>query len=337
MIVPTQREANLMLPTRNSFRIWLALSLFIVMLTVSGCLRSAASGSVVAAATSRPLPSATPSETFTAEPATEEPTEEIFVAEETATPTETEVPFEPLETATPDTLPLFEDTETPTLSAEEIALTQIAEALPTATFTPDLLNLFPTETETPLVVAQVSDDELTATALIQEVTQVFFDQTLTAQVIFATPEATATNFIFEPTEAPTAIFEPTQQPGVVGGECIHVVVAGDNLFRISLRYGTMIDNIVSRNTDKISNPQIIIVGDELVIPNCNLGGTSGGIDGGVSGGVGSCAGRFTHTVRQGETLFQISLQYDVPIQTIATCNNIPNINLIYYSQVLNIP
>lgn len=333
-----------MLPTRNSFRIWLALSLFIVMLTVSGCLRSAASGSVVAAATSRPLPSATPSETFTSEPATEEPTEEIFIAEETATPTETEIPFGPLETATPaptetltpDTLPLFEDTETPTLSAEEIALTQIAGSLPTATFTPDLLNLFPTETETPLVVAQANDDELTATALIQEVTQVFFDQTLTAQVIFATPEATATEFTFA-TEAPTAFIEPTQQPGVVGGECTHVVVAGDNLFRISLRYGTMIDNIVARNTDKISNPQIIIVGDQLIIPNCNLGGTSGGIDGGVSGGVGSCAGRFTHTVRQGETLFQISLQYDVPIQTIATCNNIPNINLIYYSQVLNIP
>lgn len=331
-----------MLPTRVSSRIWLVLSLFIVVLTVSGCLRSAAGDSEVAAATSRPLPSATPTETLTPEPPTEEPTEEIVIADETATSTE-EASLEPLETATPeptqtlspDELPLFQDTETPTLSAEEIAQTQIA-GLPTPT--PDELDLFPTFTETPLVVAQVSDDEMTATALIQEVTQVYLDQTATQQVIFATPEATATELFF-PTEAPTAFIEPTI-PGVSGGECIHRVVVGDNLFRLSLRYGTMIDNIVARNPDKISNPQIIIVGDELVIPNCNLGGTSGGVvDGGQSGGnTGSCAGRFTHTVRQGETLYQISIQYGVTVEAIVQCNPIiTDQHLIKYSWVLSIP
>lgn len=332
-----------MLPTRVSSRIWLIVSLSLVVLTVSGCLRSAAGGEGVAAATSRPLPSVTPSETFTPEPPTEEPTEEVFIADETATPTE-DILFGPLETATPeptqtltpDTLPLFEDTETPTLSAEEIALTQIA-GLPTPSITPDVIDLFPTFTETPLVVAQLNDDQLTATALIQEVTQVYLDQTATQQVIFNTPEATATDIQLFPTEAPTAIFEPTTS-GVVGGECTHRVVAGDNLFRLSLRYGTMIDNIVSRNPDKISNPQIIIVGDDLIIPNCTLGGTSGG--GGVvdGGNTGSCAGRFTHTVRQGETLYQISVQYGVSPDAIAQCNPIiTNVNLIKYSWVLSIP
>lgn len=332
-----------MLPTRVSSRIWLIVSLSLVVLTVSGCLRSAAGGEgVVAAATSRPLPSATPSETFTPEPPTEEPTEEVFIADETATPTE-EFPLAPLETATPeptqtftpDTLPLFQDTETPTLSAEEIALTQIA-GLPTATLTPDEIDLFPTFTETPLVVAQLNDDQLTATALIQEVTQVYLDQTATAQVIFNTPEATATDIQLFLTDAPTAIFEPTI-PGVAGGECTHRVVAGDNLFRLSLRYGTLIDNIVARNPDKISNPQIIIVGDDLIIPNCTLGGTSGGgvVDGGNTG---SCAGRFTHTVRQGETLYQISIQYGVSVEAIVQCNPIiANQNLIMYSWVLSIP
>jgi LysM repeat protein len=352
----------MMMPTRVSARLWLALILMIVALTASGCLRQAASGQEVAAATLRPLPSETPTETFTPEPTA---TDEAALAEETATETPTEQPLLPLETATPeatatetptetltpDLLSLF-PSETPTETATATLTPDLLSLFPsetptatpqtvaqadTPTLTPDLIALFPTATETPVEVAQAQpdDDQLTATALIQEATQQFIDQTATAQVIFITPEATPTSPIIV-TQAPTAFASPTTGGPTTGfGECTHLVVAGDNLFRISLRYGTLIDDIVSRNSDKISNPQIIIVGDELVIPNCNLGGTTGGT-GGTTGGT-ACGARITHTVRQGETLFQISLQYDVPIQTIATCNNIANINLIYYSQVLNIP
>lgn len=52
--------------------------------------------------------------------------------------------------------------------------------------------------------SRVSDDEKTATALIQEVTDVFFDQTLTAQIIFAAPGSndalTATALLYEVTQ-----------------------------------------------------------------------------------------------------------------------------------------
>src|SRR5574341_510584 len=49
----------------------------------------------------------------------------------------------------------------------------------------------------------------------------------------------------------------------------HVVQPGENLFRISLRYGVTVQAIAEANG--IANPNLIIVGQTLVIP----GGTSG--------------------------------------------------------------
>ena len=48
-------------------------------------------------------------------------------------------------------------------------------------------------------------------------------------------------------------------------------------------------------------------------------------------------GQQVHVVRQGETLFQISMQYGVPVADIAAANGISNINIIYLGQTLVIP
>jgi LysM repeat protein len=56
----------------------------------------------------------------------------------------------------------------------------------------------------------------------------------------------------------------------------------------------------------------------------------------LSGGVGT-GGPCTHVVQQGENLFRLSLRYNVPVQTIATANNILNINIIKIGDTLNIP
>lgn len=56
----------------------------------------------------------------------------------------------------------------------------------------------------------------------------------------------------------------------------------------------------------------------------------------LSGGVGT-GGPCTHVVQQGDNLFRISLRYNVPIQTIATANNILNINIIKIGDTLNVP
>ncbi len=57
----------------------------------------------------------------------------------------------------------------------------------------------------------------------------------------------------------------------------------------------------------------------------------------TSGGTGGTGGPCTHVVQQGDNLFRISLRYNVPIQTIATANNILNVNIISMGATLNIP
>jgi LysM repeat protein len=81
----------------------------------------------------------------------------------------------------------------------------------------------------------------------------------------------------------------------------------------------------------ISNPNIIVVGTSLNIPGCSSGGPS------PTTPTAPLPGGRTHTVQQGETLFQISLQYGVPVNSIAAANGISNINVIYINQVLTIP
>jgi len=54
-------------------------------------------------------------------------------------------------------------------------------------------------------------------------------------------------------------------------------------------------------------------------------------------GTGGTGGPCSHVVQQGDNLFRISLRYNVPIQTIATANNIVNINIINIGDTLNIP
>jgi LysM repeat protein len=55
--------------------------------------------------------------------------------------------------------------------------------------------------------------------------------------------------------------DPTAEPA---GEQIHIVQAGENLFRIALRYGTTVDVLVEYNN--LANPDQLEVGQEIRIP-----------------------------------------------------------------------
>jgi hypothetical protein len=61
----------------------------------------------------------------------------------------------------------------------------------------------------------------------------------------------------EPTAAPTTQTSPT-------GEIIHTVVAGDNLFRIGLRYGFTAEELAAYNN--IPNVNLISIGQQIRIP-----------------------------------------------------------------------
>lgn len=286
----------------SSFR--LPVLCLLLVLSMTGCWIPASS-EVPETPVSLNLPSPTPtaSETFTPEP------------------TVTETPTEDLEA-------LAVDTEEVT---EEVGITEVAQLDVTdEVIVPDDANAqtgpLPTDPD-PLIQA--------ATDIVATVTQEALDLTATQENVFIVPTPTVTPENLIPTLTPTQEFAiaPTTQPitGNTGsGSCTRVVQAGDNLFRISLQYGVQIRDIAAANG--IANPDLIIVGQTLNIPNCSGGVTN---PGGSTGG--GSAGGITHVVEQGETLYQISLQYNVPIRSIAAANGIQNVNLIYFNQQLTIP
>jgi len=53
-------------------------------------------------------------------------------------------------------------------------------------------------------------------------------------------------------------------PSTCGEDVIHIVQAGENLFRIGLRYGTTVDAIVAAN--RLASRDVIYAGQQLVIP-----------------------------------------------------------------------
>ncbi len=233
----------------------------------------------------------------------------------------------PSETPTPEPEEEVTETETPVAAPEVTEDLFAPQELPSAT--PDALASVNGQEDVQQdanVQEQIEPPEMTATALIERATQqAALEMTMTAQAI-STP--------FIPTLPPTAIFPtatsiapPSGFTPVPGGSCVHVVSAGENLFRISLRYGTTVHVLAAANG--IPNINLILVGQRITIPNCSGGGT---VPTPPPGG-----GTY-HTVMQGENLFRISLRYGVSLSAILAANpQIVNQNLIYINQQILIP
>jgi LysM repeat protein len=120
------------------------------------------------------------------------------------------------------------------------------------------------------------------------------------------------------------VFDPSQpQPGT------HVVQPGENLFRIGLRYGLTVTQLMMANG--LTNPDQIYAGQILIIPFGNATTTL------PQTGSALGTGGTTHTVQPGETLSGIAQQYGVSMAALATVNGINNPSRIYVGQVLSIP
>jgi len=105
-------------------------------------------------------------------------------------------------------------------------------------------------------------------------------------------------------------------PGQDGGsEILYVVARGDTLNRIAARYKASVRRIVSAN--KISNPDIIRIGQEILVP-------AGSVGGGSSNGISSRTGQY-HVVGRGETVEGIASRYSgVSAEDITRANGIIN-------------
>jgi LysM repeat protein len=295
---------------------------FLLLLAVAGCYQAAGTGESGPTPISQALPSATP-----------------------------------LPTDTPPPLPTDTPTIEPTLEGNSLGQ---GGALSTPLQPENII--VPTSTSVEILQAPTINplDPLGATAttnalLLSEPLYV----TATAIVLNATQTAAAQLtpagfFTTVPTFTPVGqpVSGATSAPPLPGADCIHEVRAEDrNLYRISLRYGVTVQDIAVASG--ITNINLITIGQRLTIPRCGTTGvtppptstlpaTSTPLGTRVPGApanntpVPATGGR-VHVVQQGETLYEISLRYGVPVADIAAANGIANINLIYLGQELVIP
>lgn len=281
-----------------------------------------------------------------------QPTADTFIP--TWTPFPSNTPPEP-ETV----IMVVTSTIDPLAVAQDVPDEGVGGADPNALTGEDTLQQVPTEEPVAL-----DPDQERATAIIQGATATQeFILTSTAQALgIGQPFATASPTTGFDTTLPTATTAL-----VAGADCIDEVRAGDNLFRISQRYGLTVGEIAARNG--ISNINLIYPGDMLTIPGCGTTGyvplptstatpaptlvgggttggtTTGGTTGDTSGGVfvtftpiastgGQCG---THVVVEGETLFQIAQANGSTVSAIAAANGIVNVDLIDMGDSLTIP
>ncbi len=99
----------------------------------------------------------------------------------------------------------------------------------------------------------------------------------------------------------------------------HTVGWGENLFRISLRYGTTVGRIQALNG--IVNPHYVQYGQTVCVRGTHPPVRRG----------------FWYTVRRGDTLYSIARRYGVSVWTLASINNLVNPNRIFAGQALWIP
>jgi LysM repeat protein len=195
----------------------------------------------------------------------------------------------------------------------------------------------PDATDTPASAQQAGDElegtpDIMATGMAESTRVAETTEEPTAAETQPTEVPTApppTNTPVPPTNTPSTTAVPTFTPAPTsptatpapGGVVKHTVQAGENLFRIALRYGTTVEAVASANG--IANPAMIYVGQVLTISS--------------SGGQQPAPGGSTYVVQPGDNLFRIALRYNMSYLTLAQYNNIANPASIYVGQVIRIP
>jgi LysM repeat protein len=133
----------------------------------------------------------------------------------------------------------------------------------------------------------------------------------------------------ETEEAEVAEAESAQEtePTATAEERVHVVQAGENLYRIGLQYG--ISWVVLANLNGLPNANAIYVGQELKIPAEESTRTPPATS--------PPATPPTYVVQPGDNLYRIGRLYNMSWVQIAQANGLVNPNQIFVGQVLTIP
>lgn len=179
-------------------------------------------------------------------------------------------------------------------------------------------------------VGTITIPQMTSTAMIAEynMTQAALQGTIfptfTPNPLLQQPGITQQG-IGVPT--PTATFGAVTSAGICSE---HLISPGENLFRISQRYGVTVDAIALANN--LVNPSLILAGDTLQIP-CQSAGTT------PTTGQVTTTGPGRYIVEPGDNLYRISIRFGVSMSALMTANGMTpsTINFLRAGQELIIP
>ena len=119
-------------------------------------------------------------------------------------------------------------------------------------------------------------------------------------------------------------------PGAQGEpEVIHVVTRGETLGKIAYKYGSSVSALAERNG--ITNPNLISIGQSIVVSGGGSTGTSGASSSGDSSESASTPDTHggSHVVQRGETVESIAANHGVSVSQIIRANGI--VNRVIYS------
>lgn len=139
----------------------------------------------------------------------------------------------------------------------------------------------------------------------------------------------------------TTVPFPTATPGLPSGfdsSITYTVRSGDTVSALAQRYGSTVDAIAKANG--LSNAGLIFVGQTLVIPvksGTTQPATLTPVPTLPSTGPTAVPSGGSYTVRGGDTLYALAIQFNTTVAALAQLNNIVNPNLIYPGQVLVVP
>lgn len=113
----------------------------------------------------------------------------------------------------------------------------------------------------------------------------------------------------------------------------HTVQAGENLFRIALRYNTTVATL--RTANGVANANLIDVGQALCVAPVNTSPRPAPQPQPVPQPV--PGDQTSYRVQASDTLFGIARRFSVSLSLLAQINGITNLNRIYVGQLLTIP
>jgi LysM repeat protein len=169
-----------------------------------------------------------------------------------------------------------------------------------------------------------------------EPSQVLTDDEITT--IVSTPSAGTTRptlTLSDDGEETTVPTQPTASATEVPEECLHIVRRGDTVFKIALANGTTVAAIQAVNPS-LTNPELISLGQRIVLPNCNATPTPEVSAGATQTSTGTL-NETIHVVRSGDTLGRIARQYGVSLTLLVERNSITDPNRLSIGQEIIVP